>query len=63
MEKLIVVVAAGHMHILRLPFLFVPLILRNLVSLHEDHNNTDHLEIIDFIIVKVLAKSQLRFVK
>jgi hypothetical protein len=49
-EKLLVadvavVVVAVCMHILKLPFLSVLLILQNLVSSLEDHNSKGHLEV------------------
>ena len=42
-QWLVAVVVAECMHILLRPFLFVPSILQNLVSLLEDHSNMDHL--------------------
>ena len=55
-EKSLVVVdvaVAVCMHILMLPFLSVPLIWRNLVSLHEDRNSKDHLYVTTNVVVNL----------
>ena len=52
-KSLVVVDVAVCMHILMLPFLSVPLIWRNLVSLHEDRNSKDHLYATTNIVVNL----------